>query len=95
MMPGTNAGTGQPISFQCSHCRQQNRWMGFKRRGGAHAVRWLGRWRHTRPGTGGVRNSYWSFEYECGDCGHVGWSRHIEAQRGYLRAGYPLPEKGA
>jgi hypothetical protein len=37
--------------------------------------------------------SYWKFEYECNDCDHVGWSRHMDAERQYVRAGFELPKE--
>ena len=76
-MPGTNAGTGKPLSFQCSRCRRENvtREMNREPRTG-YDVTLTGRKRSCKQGTAGGRNSKYKREYTCHDCGHVGWSRH-------------------
>lgn len=87
---GSNNGTGEPSVFRCSACRRKNplrkRQLGERsftyeyelRRptGYADRVRLTGRKR--RHSTGGIRHGTLSREYECLDCGHVGWSRHID-----------------
>ncbi len=83
-MPGTNAGTGQPISFRCSRCRRRHgtrEYFGERRtsgRGLVDRVMLTGRKRKAPPGGGGPRNSNYRREYICIDCEHVGWSRHID-----------------
>jgi hypothetical protein len=84
-MPGTNAGTGQPITFLCGKGRRAGGFFGGQ--GWAHGdyVR-TGRVR-TRASGGGVRTLRDAHEYRC-RCGHVGWSRH----KGVLR--YPVERSG-
>lgn len=75
-MPGTNAGTGQPINFQCSACRRRRRWPC----GAKTHVRLTGRKKKLDDGNARGRSTKWSREYICRDCGHKGWSRHIDLQ---------------
>lgn len=81
-MPGTNAGTGQPLTFQCSNCRRIKgavRPPGYIPRGYIGRVRLTGRKRFANPkGNASRRSSTHAREYECLDCGHVGWSRHTD-----------------
>ncbi len=42
-------------------------------------------------GNASSRNSVWRFEYLCTDCGHVGWSRHTDAERDFRRRGFTIP----
>lgn len=70
---GANNGTGQPNWFRCSKCRQ--RAMGDT--GWANCVTLTGRKRPHR-GKAGARNSFIDREYTCLDCGHTGWSCHID-----------------
>lgn len=79
---GANNGTGQPNWFRCSKCRSTLR---GSKGGWAGDVTLTGR-RRPHSGKAGARNSYIDREYECGSCGHVGWSCHIEL--GY-KAGDP------
>ena len=76
-----NSGAGAPSTFQCSSCRSLNG-LGWPN-GSASRVTLTGR---TRPyrGKGHAMTSKTAREYECGDCGHVGWSnhRHLEAKAG-------------
>lgn len=76
-MPGTNAGTGQPLTFRCAKCR-------IGRRPGDHragtAIILTGRRRDARV-RGGVRMDLIVREYKCMHCGHVGWSRHSDLKR--------------
>lgn len=78
-VPGTNAGTGQPISFMCSACRRNPHriWpQGFSSR-----VTLTGRTKEINDGRANGRSTNHRREYECTDCGHVGWSRHADLKR--------------
>lgn len=75
-MSGTNAGTGQPLSFRCAKCRIGAQY-GMSRRG--WNVELTGRTREV--GRGGVRMDRIAREYRCLDCKHVGWSRHYDLPR--------------
>ncbi len=72
---GANNGTGQPNFFRCSKCRSTLR--GGRNTGWAGCVNLTGRKRPHR-GKAGARNSFIDREYVCQDCGHVGWSCHID-----------------
>jgi hypothetical protein len=86
-MPGTNAGTGNPISFRCYQCRR----MGLLHRlpsgtlvyrsdqGRVNRVVLTGRKRATGHGRG-YRKSDFVREYLCLDCGHFGWSNHADLE---------------
>jgi hypothetical protein len=68
-MPGTNAGTGQPIVFKCSACR-----------GWPVDVELTGRSKPVKTNKPGPRMTRTALEYRCA-CGHVGWSRHKSLAR--------------
>lgn len=80
-MPGANNGTGQPLSFRCSKCRLVDGAHGARsERGWVSRVKLTGRHKAARHGNAGGRNSTQRREYECLDCRHVGWSRHMDLQ---------------
>ncbi|KKK77995.1 hypothetical protein LCGC14_2848020, partial [marine sediment metagenome] len=59
-MPGSNAGTGQPIGFQCSQCRKKNDAIyrdPYKGPRTGFRVTLTGKKRRCKQGTGGCRNS--------------------------------------
>jgi len=75
-MPGTNAGTGQPIWFRCARCRRV--------RDARREYTLTGWWRERLHSS--VRVAAAEVEYKCG-CGHVGRSRHIDLVRRAVREG--------
>ena len=89
-MPGTNAGTGQPNWFRCYGCRKRHGTNEYFRRDGyldtaklgvLTRVVLTGKTRPAPTGRGGIRNSHTVRQYRCLDCGHVGWSRHVDLER--------------
>ncbi len=76
-MPGSNAGTGWPITVRCAKCR-----VGSNNRTdrGTRLVR-TGRTRPYNGGNLGVRGLHTFHEYRCLACKHVGWSRHVDIAR--------------
>lgn len=76
-MPGSNAGTGQPIHFFCSKCRRSRGWRDIGSRRGYNVIR-TGRTKPYRGGKRGTRGLDTFHEYKCLDCEHVGWSRHTD-----------------
>lgn len=73
-MPGTNAGTGQPLTLRCAKCKTYR--FGPDRGTNLEAT---GR---TRPMPhSAIRQTNRKIEYHCRDCGHTGWSQHIDAER--------------
>lgn len=76
-MPGTNAGTGQPLHFRCSKCRARGAsWpFGLKTR-----VELSGQERPIDDGNSRGRSTSTLRQYECLDCGHIGWSRHVDLE---------------
>ncbi len=85
-MPGTNGGTGQPISFRCSACRKK---YGTREYHGEHTGRHgyreevvlTGVTKEIKARRGGVRNTNTLRQYRCKHCGHVGSSRHVDLTR--------------
>jgi hypothetical protein len=76
MTPGTNAGTGYPITFKCAKCRKAPHHSHFN-----PPLLATGR---TRPADRkGIRQTTRRIEYYCQDCGHFGWTQHIDAERFY------------
>ena len=93
-MPGTNAGTGQPISFSCSKCRKTTGPCRQWTSGGSltrcsHRQLRTGRTRPAPQGNSGLRNLKDLHEYQC-ECGHVGWSRHVGVVRLLIKEATPL-----
>lgn len=83
-MPGTNAGTGQPLTLRCAKCRAAR---SLAVHDGTN-LEWTGR---TKPAPHkSIRQTNRKIEYHCLDCGHTGWSQHIDAERLIRRA----PTKG-
>lgn len=84
-MPGTRAGTGQPISFQCSKCRLENgriRITGIgRRRGYLDEIELTGKTRPVKHNRESERMTSTHRQYRCKNCGHVGWSRHCDLER--------------
>ena len=74
-MPGTNAGTGYPLTLRCAKCKAGR--SGYRRHG-TH-LEATGRTRPTLHQ--GYRQTDRRVEYHCLDCGHVGWSQHSDAER--------------
>lgn len=82
-MPGTNAGTGHPLTFCCAICR---RGRGARVVGRVDRVVRSGAERpHPGGGRFGTRMDRVARQYRCNDCGHVGWSAHRELSRAPLQ----------
>ena len=72
---------GSPRTFQCRVCRGKKAGQPYGSdayyrcadHGGVWAVKLTGRTKSVRLQHGDV-----SYEYECQDCGHVGWSAHYD-----------------
>ena len=76
-MPGTNAGTGEPITFRCHKERLGSDYARGMRQ---HWCRRTGRIKPYRPSSQGIRTMHTAYEYRC-SCGHVGWSAHRDVLR--------------
>ena len=90
-MPGTNAGTGQPISFQCSAGRKEKTFRNDYRGWRKHDVVRTGRERKSRVSSH-QRMDTVDREYVC-SCGHRGWSAHYELALYYPVDGTLVPTK--
>ena len=71
-----NSGAGYPLTFRCAKCKVGRDWRNADRRGLNYEV--TGRSRKPKR-LGGVRCASYEVEYRCLDCGHVGWTKHIDA----------------
>ncbi len=86
---GKGCGTGRPLFFRCWSCR------GWRRQDSGMNVEMTGRVRFANyRGNAVSRSSAWAFEYRCLDCGHIGSSRHTDAERKFERAGFVVPPRG-
>jgi hypothetical protein len=83
-MAGKNYGTGQPFWFRCSNCRRNHPAHRDEPRfeGRLDRVRLTGKVR-TVPQASGRRVCDVVVQYECRDCGHIGWSRHVDIVRAH------------
>lgn len=75
-------GTGSPVWFRCTKCRSTLN--PDRRAGDITRVRLTGRERPRRRSKHhpiGSRSTHVAREYECLDCGHVGWSTHVDLAR--------------
>lgn len=75
-MPGTNGGTGYPVALKCWACRRSGlidvrpgRGLNLEATGETRPVRRIG-----------IRETNRKIQYWCRDCGHVGWTQHIDAE---------------
>lgn len=75
-MPGTNAGTGQPLTLRCAKCKTT--WRRDSGSGGTN-LEATGRTKSVRHKA--IRQTNRKIEYRCRDCGHVGWTQHESAER--------------
>lgn len=85
---GSNAGSGQPSQFQCFRCRRAKgalfgtmSWSFHQERGGFTRVSLTGKIRPRRGRTSLGTMSREDRQYQCHDCGHVGWSRHSDLEK--------------
>lgn len=88
-MPGTNAGTGHPLTFRCAVCKVGRAFDSLARRDlekGTNVVA-TGERRERPTGKGSSRRTdpVYQYSYKCLDCGHEGWSRHTDVRAKYLR----------
>lgn len=73
------SGTGYPISLRCAKCRLNGHGAGHRD--------CLRRYAITKPltqaqrGRGNGRALQYRVKIKCLDCGHVGWTRHRDAER--------------
>lgn len=78
-----SAGPGSPIHFKCHRGREyfaNDYALEREQRERHKEIKLTGRWRRPRPRPYhalGVRSSYFHIEYRC-QCGHVGWTNHID-----------------
>jgi ribosomal protein S14 len=87
-------GTGWPITFACAKCRK--RWLYYRtgspwryrsdRPGFNYTTTGVVRaLTSSQQGNGHNRAAFVRMQYRCDDCGHVGFSRHIEVHRRFVR----------
>jgi hypothetical protein len=80
LMPGTNAGTGVPLTLKCRG--RVHRTATYRGRVCLSTdLEATGRAKARRDDRGGARISDRLVEYRCRRCGHVGWSKHMDAER--------------
>ena len=76
-MPGSNAGTGYPLTLRCAKCKAGRDWENPGDRAGEN-IEATGRTKpllSSQQGRGNPRALYFRAEYRCKDCGHIGWTR--------------------
>lgn len=92
-----SAGPGYPAWCRCVKCRSSLRCYLYDSqpmRGTLGRLTPTGRYKQLTQPRGGPRHNTWfAIEYTCGDCGHVGWTRHNDMVRKFRDAGHILPER--
>lgn len=78
-MPGSNAGTGWPLTVRCAKCKRGRDWRRSDTND-THLIR-TGRTKPYSGGNRGARGLDTFHEYACVVCNHIGWSRHNEIAR--------------
>ncbi len=53
--------------------------------GRAHDVKLTGRRKEINDGMARNRSSNYRYEYRCGNCGYIGWSRHVDLEMQFNR----------
>lgn len=79
---GRGCYAGQPATFACAKCRKHP--LFFERRGSRFGRRYKLTGKSRRQQSQGSNFRRWpetALQYECLDCGHVGWSRHPDVHR--------------
>lgn len=76
-MPGTNAGTGYPLTLRCAKCRKRLQPIRTPPKGYHLAA--TGRVKRARRR--GIRQTNRRIQIRCLDCGHLGWTQHEDAER--------------
>ena len=81
-MSGSNAGTGYPISLKCAKCRKtgadrcgRDTGPSLRRYIGSHPLA------KSQRGNGNPRALQYRIKIRCLKCGHIGLTRHIQAER--------------
>lgn len=80
-MPGTNAGTGHPLTLRCAKCRLGRDWRRHSDRG--TRLEATGKWKRIcalEYPIAHLRLTWRRIQYRCLDCGHIGWTRHVDAE---------------
>lgn len=100
-MPGTNAGTGYPLTFRCAKCkvgawgrREQAMRDGVPALHQGLNYRVVRRVASVKLGLNARHDSNYKYRYEC-VCGHAGWTRHRDAKRVWDRAEQERAERTA
>ena len=79
-------GAGSPVWFKCPVARSTTRRLGIHRKGGRNYQLTGQRRPKLCAGATGLRSDgRFVYQFKCLDCGHVGWSRHIEVARRFKR----------
>lgn len=83
---GRSAGAGFPLTLRCAMCKKR-RGYSLRRDESSNIGTNLVATGKTKPvkrdghHTHGIRQANQRIEYRCTDCGHIGWSRHTDAER--------------
>lgn len=86
---GANNGTGWPLFFWCAACKKKPGWNKNHHDTPGWKVVRTGRTRPYSGGNRGARGLDTFHEYRCTDCGHVGWSRHVDIARKPMETNLP------
>lgn len=80
-------GPGQPLFARCWKCRGRDAGRhgsdvrAIRDAGHGDRMELTGRRRYRPNNNGGRVDVFYEYEYECRDCFHRGWTRHIDVAR--------------
>jgi hypothetical protein len=75
---GSNGGTGYPNWLRCAKCRKSRTFRPDRTGANLEAT---GRTKPLRGHHSGYRCTNRQIEYRCRECGHIGWTKHMDAER--------------
>jgi hypothetical protein len=92
---GRSVGAGSPLTLRCTKCKRLRDW----RHDTSYRdmrLRPTGKFRKRHKYTLRIRSIPWPWQaqYECLNCGHLGWTTHLDIETKLNRAKIILPWKG-
>ena len=78
---GRSFGTGYSLTFRCAKCKVGRDWKGHSTAGTNLEATGFSKPRPKSDRQLGIRTTDRMIQYHCRDCGHYGYTKHIDAER--------------